>query len=203
MNKNLTDEQLSEITSGVVDGMPPTTQEIAMARELQERRAADKKFFMYGIAEPDGSAYMEEVCVSNDIGILEVIANELNLTEGTDGYRVVALHTELPLLLTERQELAEYRNTSQAARDIWAERQRQQSVKGFSTRQDDTYTGGELAAAAISYIEPMAATDYWPADWHDDSFRPSDYRRNIVKAAALLIAEIERIDRATRVSKGE
>ncbi|MCR9031271.1 hypothetical protein [Citrobacter amalonaticus] len=195
MNNMITDEQLAEITSGVVDGMPPTTQEVAMALELQERRAADRNFFMYGIAEPDGRAYMEEVCVSNDIGILQLIVDELNLNEGTDGYRVVALHTALPLTHPEREELEEYHKASQAARDIWAERQRQQAVKGFSTQQDDTYIGGELAAAAISYIEPMEAADYWPADWHDNSFRPSDYRRNMVKAAALLIAEIERLDR--------
>ncbi len=81
--------------------------------------------------------------------------------------------------------------------DIIAERRRQQSVKGFSTQQDDSYVLGELAAAAISYIEPMAATEYWPADWHDDSFKPSGYRRNLVKAGALISAEIERFDRAT------
>ncbi|WP_407223871.1 hypothetical protein [Enterobacter roggenkampii] len=84
---------------------------------------------------------------------------------------------------------------SQALRDVTAERQRQQSTKGYSTQQDDTYIGGELAAAAISYIEPMEAESYWPADWHDDSFKPSDYRRNLVKAGALILAEIERIDR--------
>ncbi|SAG87521.1 Phage EaD protein [Enterobacter cloacae] len=84
---------------------------------------------------------------------------------------------------------------SQALRDVAAERQRQQSTKGYSTQQDDTYIGGELAAAAISYIEPMEAESYWPADWHDDSFKPSDYRRNLVKAGALILAEIERIDR--------
>lgn len=84
---------------------------------------------------------------------------------------------------------------SQALRDVTAERQRQQSAKGYSTQQDDTYIGGELAAAAISYIEPMEAESYWPADWHDDSFKPSDYRRNLVKAGALILAEIERIDR--------
>lgn len=84
---------------------------------------------------------------------------------------------------------------SQALRDVIAERQRQQSTKGYSTQQDDTYIGGELAAAAISYIEPMEAESYWPADWHDDSFKPSDYRRNLVKAGALILAEIERIDR--------
>ena len=93
------------------------------------------------------------------------------------------------------QESQEYRNNSRALHDVAAERQRQQSTKGYSTQQDDTYIGGELAAAAISYIEPMEAESYWPADWHDDSFKPSDYRRNLVKAGALILAEIERIDR--------
>lgn len=88
-----------------------------------------------------------------------------------------------------------------AAADVLSERLRQWSVKGFSTEQDDTYTDCELAAAAISYIEPMEAEHYWPADWHDGSFRPSDYRHNLVKATALLLAEIERIDRAAVIGK--
>lgn len=86
-------------------------------------------------------------------------------------------------------------NNSPALSDVAAERERQKSVKGYSTEQDDTYIEGELAAAAISYIEPMEAENYWPADWFDNSFKPSDYRRNLVKAAALIVAEIERIDR--------
>jgi hypothetical protein len=45
--------------------------------------------------------------------------------------------------------------------------------------------------AAICYIEPMEAMSYWPADWHDDSFKPTNERRNLVKAAALIIAEID------------
>lgn len=89
---------------------------------------------------------------------------------------------------------------SSALSDVAAERQRQQSIKGYSVEQDDTYIGGELAAAAISYIEPLEAENYWPADWHDDSFKPSDYRRNLVKATALLLAEIERIDRQERAN---
>ncbi|KFB95117.1 hypothetical protein GTGU_04709 [Trabulsiella guamensis ATCC 49490] len=84
---------------------------------------------------------------------------------------------------------------SNAVSDVLAERHRQQSVKGFSVQQDDTYIEGELAAAAISYIEPMEAGNYWPADWPAASFKPSDYRRNLVKATALLLAELERIDR--------
>ncbi len=82
-----------------------------------------------------------------------------------------------------------------AIADVIAERQRQQSVKGFSAEQDDTYVGFQLSAAAICYIEPMEAENYWPADWYDDSFKPTDTRRNLIKAAALIIAEIERIDR--------
>ncbi|EGE5552744.1 hypothetical protein BBG14_004969, partial [Salmonella enterica subsp. enterica serovar Weltevreden] len=46
-----------------------------------------------------------------------------------------------------------------AVLDVLLERQRQQTDKGFSNEQDDTYTGCELAAAAISYIEPMEATN--------------------------------------------
>lgn len=83
----------------------------------------------------------------------------------------------------------------ESACDVLKERHRQITVKGYSPEQDDTYIEGELAAAAISYIEPMEAENYWPADWLDDSFKPSDYRRNLVKACALLLAEIERFDR--------
>lgn len=38
VSDRLTDEQLAEILSGAVDGMEPTTQELAMAAELQEMR---------------------------------------------------------------------------------------------------------------------------------------------------------------------
>lgn len=92
-------------------------------------------------------------------------------------------------------EMLESCNRTKAINDVIAERQRQQTVKGFSTEQDDTYVGFQLSAAAISYIEPMEAESYWPADWYDDSFKPKDTRRNLIKAAALIIAEIERLDR--------
>jgi hypothetical protein len=84
----------------------------AMVRELRQRRAADRNYFMYGIAEPDGCAHLGEVCVSRDIGVLQTIADELNINEGTDGYRVVALYTALPLTDDERRELQEYRKAS-------------------------------------------------------------------------------------------
>lgn len=93
----------------------------------------------------------------------------------------------------------ESRIVTLAAADVLAERQRQQSGLGYSIEQDDTYTCFELSAAAICYIEPQEAENYYPVDWHDDSFKPSDYRRNLVKAGALILAEIERIDRAAGI----
>lgn len=95
----------------------------------------------------------------------------------------------------------EHLNLSPAAADVLAERQRQIDVKGWTPEHDDTYTCGELAAAAISYIEPAEAENYWPVDWHDGSFRPSDERRNIVKATALLLAELERLDRLSQCNQ--
>lgn len=89
-------------------------------------------------------------------------------------------------------------SVNKAVNDVLAERQRQIDVKGWTPEHDDTYVRGELAAAAICYIEPSEADIYWPADWHDGSFRPSNEHRNLVKATALLLAELERLDRLSQ-----
>jgi hypothetical protein len=36
----------------------------------------------------------------------------------------------------------------------------------------------------------------WPSKWAEHWFKPKDPRRDLVRAAALCIAEIERLDRA-------
>lgn len=89
---------------------------------------------------------------------------------------------------------------TQAAFDVINERARQIEDEGFTAAHDDAFdrfpggTVNALAAGAVAYI----TEDRWW--WSDalgkDSFKPTDRRRNLVKAAALLIAEIERIDRA-------
>ena len=83
--------------------------------------------------------------------------------------------------------------------EIATERNRQIKVEGWSASHDDDHVGGELAAAAICYastgIKSIRRTDgYWPFDlsW----WKPGKVRRNLIKAAALIVAEIERIDRA-------
>jgi hypothetical protein len=85
-----------------------------------------------------------------------------------------------------------------AARDVVSERQRQVSAEGFSLYRDDIYVKGEMANAAAAYAtcagRPRSLTTLWP--WSQKTFKPSaDRRRDLVKAAALLLAEIERLDR--------
>lgn len=92
---------------------------------------------------------------------------------------------------------------TRAADDVIAERDRQISVWSFSFAHDNRHKAGELAAAAVCYT--IAAfmdsesslkriySRYWP--WDCEWWKPTTRRRNLVKAAALIIAEIERLDR--------
>lgn len=91
---------------------------------------------------------------------------------------------------------------SAAARDVLAERQRQISAEGWTPEHDDKYTHGDMASAAACYASqgryhypvPGKPGPIWP--WAAEWWKPSGYRRNLVKAGALIIAEIERLDRA-------
>lgn len=90
-----------------------------------------------------------------------------------------------------------------AERDVITERRRQVEVEGFTADHDDQHDAGQLAAAAAAYVleatfdGPNAKGRWyemvWP--WHARWWKPGSVRRMLVKAAALIIAEIERIDR--------
>lgn len=95
---------------------------------------------------------------------------------------------------------------SQALLDVAAERRRHIEVEGWVTEHDDEHDTGELASAAAAYAEasPMAGevgAEYGPGDppeswpWEDDAWKPTGQRRMLVKAGALILAEIERLDR--------
>lgn len=80
--------------------------------------------------------------------------------------------------------------SSQAALDVVAERRRQIEVESRDLLHDQQYVRGELIDAAVCYAYSSAAT--WPfgLKW----WKPKDKRSNLVRAAALLVAEIERLD---------
>jgi hypothetical protein len=75
-------------------------------------------------------------------------------------------------------------------------------VEGWTKEHDDTHSCGEMAVAAACYANPaphgvrpqsVEAPAAWP--WSREWWKPKDRRSNLVRAAALLVAEIERLDR--------
>jgi len=85
-----------------------------------------------------------------------------------------------------------------ALEDVRAERERQKTVEGWTPKHDDEHQTGDLARAAVCYADPVDkdrenAPPNWP--WDEAWWNPKDRRRDLVRAAALLLAEIERLDR--------
>ncbi|HHM4836837.1 TPA: hypothetical protein ACRNK7_004173 [Pseudomonas aeruginosa] len=95
----------------------------------------------------------------------------------------------------------------QAWLDVQAERRRQITAKGWTPEHDDEHADGQMAQAAGCYAlhaggigtdwpdgRQNGAALFWP--WGKDSWKPTTPRRDLVKACALALAEIERLDRA-------
>lgn len=105
--------------------------------------------------------------------------------------------------------------TTKAFADIAAERQRQIDAEGWSPEHDDAHDTGQLALAAAMYALPASVRRMsvladqerheqlfqylWP--WDFEWWKPTERRRELVKAGALIVAEIERLDRAEGESK--
>lgn len=87
---------------------------------------------------------------------------------------------------------------TKAAADVLAERKRQISAEGWTPEHDDEHGTHEMAHAAACYAYPeltaLVGVRTWP--WEPEWFKVRDHRSNYVRAAALLLAEIERLDRA-------
>lgn len=88
---------------------------------------------------------------------------------------------------------------------IAAERVRQITEEGWTPEHDDEHTESELGIAASGYLYAGLTGNKsrpigWP--WHPSWWKPSDDPvRNLVKAGALIAAEIDRHQRS--VGKGE
>lgn len=97
--------------------------------------------------------------------------------------------------------LAAVDELSGAARDVLAERKRQIEVEGWTPARDDVYAMGALAKAAACYAAEAGFQNteggipsMWP--WAAAWWKPTNARRDLIKAGALILAEIERLDRA-------
>lgn len=88
---------------------------------------------------------------------------------------------------------------SRAITDVTIERVRQQQMERWSPRSDDLYRDDELTMAAVCYLNRGTGLldgdppQIWP--WTLSWWKPKSRRRDLVRAAALVIAEIERLDR--------
>lgn len=95
---------------------------------------------------------------------------------------------------------------------VIAERKRQIEVEGWDAHHDDTeHVPGALAQAGSAYarrahvhLDPDTAGAFaraprlfmpneWP--WESEWFKPTGFRRDLVKAGALIVAEGEKFDR--------
>jgi hypothetical protein len=92
--------------------------------------------------------------------------------------------------------------------EIAVERRRQIEQEGWHPKHDDTHAGAEMARAAMAYVQAASAgisdtsrlasrpPTYWP--WAPAWWKPKNPRRDLIRAAALIVAEIERLDRAAK-----
>lgn len=90
------------------------------------------------------------------------------------------------------------KSLSNAVQSVIAERQRHQSAEGWTPEHDDQYSKSQLLWASSCYvlnaIHPFNRIPFdWP--WTPEWWKPTNPRRDLVKAGALILAEIERIDR--------
>lgn len=107
--------------------------------------------------------------------------------------------------------------SGQALLDVVAERRRQIEVEGWDREHDDEHDAGQLAKAAAcyalcagigtasgvgkedhygfvaEYAKAGVPSPLWP--WANIYWKPKNPRRDLVRAAALILAEIERLDR--------
>ena len=100
----------------------------------------------------------------------------------------------------------DFRRQAKGVDLIAAERRRQVEQEGWTAEHDDHHVGGEIAGAAACYalasgvLTEEGLADYrprlWP--WAEDWWKPKDPLRNLVRAGALIAAEIDRLLRARK-----
>ncbi|HGN1506119.1 TPA: hypothetical protein ACRNJW_001341 [Pseudomonas aeruginosa] len=99
----------------------------------------------------------------------------------------------------------------QAWLDVQAERRRQVEAEGWTPEHDDAHSHGQMARAAACYAlagssapndgtAALLVSLAWP--WDEQWWKPTTTRRDLVKACALGLAEIERLDRAASSEGG-
>ncbi|EPH7530881.1 hypothetical protein ACPTIC_25575 [Pseudomonas aeruginosa] len=155
----------------------------------------------------------------------EVAALRARVAVVPDGYALVPVEPLLNMMsdkdhdtriTAERQLLsilaaAPGKEVPQAWIDVQEERRRQITAEGWTPEHDDEHSHGQMARAAACYAlagssapndgtAALLVSLAWP--WDQQWWKPSTARRDLIKAGALILAEIERIDRAAATQGG-
>lgn len=154
----------------------------------------------------DPVAYIAGLSFEHPAGFTEIHRNENEDDIFSVAVRAKTVFAQL-LLCADSSYAGDNRTFGASYVAVWKERMRQISTEGFSRERDDGYVQGELASAAACYVLPKSkrrdvfVLSHWP--WSAKWWKPStDPRRNLVKAGALILAEIERLDRAADQQAG-
>jgi hypothetical protein len=95
---------------------------------------------------------------------------------------------------------------------IAAERKRQIESEKWTAEHDDEHDAGQMVAAAVTYaleatydglaVKGTWFKKYWP--WDDEWFKPKNPPQDLIRAGALIAAEIDRLQRlAARKEHGK
>src|SRR3546814_19499978 len=90
--------------------------------------------------------------------------------------------------------------------EVGAEYRRQINDEGYDPDHDDTHCEGELACAAVAYAMPEWLNEWmdkndikiWPFEGHP---KFKDKSRDLIRAGALLITDIARLDCVVAMSE--
>lgn len=93
---------------------------------------------------------------------------------------------------------------SAGIQELLVERRRQVRVEGLDPERDQQYEEGELADAAATYAywayhlgQRKGTLDQTPRTWTlpPEQWKPASQRQMLIKAGALILAELDRLDR--------
>ncbi|WP_316234632.1 hypothetical protein [Bradyrhizobium sp. SZCCHNR1020] len=89
---------------------------------------------------------------------------------------------------------------------VIAERRAHLDREGWDDAHDDAHRTGELAEAGAMYAlhagtQSKTPPHEWP--WADDWWKPTAFRRDLVKACALIVSEGDKFDRDRKRGRGK
>lgn len=105
------------------------------------------------------------------------------------------------------------RGFPQSLQDVANEMSRVRQEEGYSLSHDVNQVA-ELVQAGVAYSTFAHSQEYfpnmewsaqdagWPPLWKPDSWKPKSFRRNLIRAAALILFAVEAYDERQRRRKG-